>query len=87
MGCSEPRSGRGGSGSNSAGGVFGEDGGERIGCEIVGPADGGAESRVGGRVRDSLWVELGVGIGVRWCADAWLADLCGAEDESAFPGS
>lgn len=57
------------------------------GCyEVLGAADGGAESRLGGRLRHTLRPELDAGSAFVWCAHDWLASVRGAENEPDFYG-
>jgi len=52
----------------------------------MGAAGGRAPRRGGGRVRDALQLELGVGGDHGQRADALLASVRGAEDEQGVPG-
>ncbi|KAG5048899.1 hypothetical protein JHK85_010002 [Glycine max] len=56
------------------------------GGEVVGPTSGGAESRLGRRVRESLQVELGVGRGGCRGANGCVATVHGAAREQARDG-
>lgn len=69
----------------SAGWVPGEDQGEGVCGRFVGTTGGSTESRLSRRVRDSLWVELSPGGGLRGGSHAGLAALCGAADEPELP--
>lgn len=63
------------------GGVPGPDEGEGVGSQVVGPTGGSVESQLGGRIRDSLRVELSIGSSVRPGSDGGVAVVRGAEDE------
>jgi len=65
----------------AASGVSGEDKREGDGGERLGPTGCDSESRVGGWVRDSLRVELGVGGCVGRGAHGGVASVCRAEAE------
>lgn len=62
------------------------DGREWAGGEELDSASGGSEPRLGRRVRDSLRVELGAGIGLRRRADGSVATLRGAAGEPGHVG-
>lgn len=59
----------------------GPDQGQGTRREVVGSTGGGAEPRIGGRIRDALRLELSAGSGVGRRADGGVAALRGAEDE------